>query len=134
MANSRKRFSPRETWLVKSYIRRKLLLDPSWPCDEHPSGGTASSDFEKIEIEDSQSGIQSWCEKWLNEEQWKQLLVALRAKRKRENDQVRKRNITLDNKAWRILSTLAKRDKVTMSQFLISRFEREYLDMDDSEI
>jgi len=134
MANSKKSFSLRETWLAKIYIKRKFLLDPDWPQYDDAYQNKALEAFNELGPDDKEDEIWGWCETWLNPGQRKQLLEALRAKRKREKDSVPKKNITLDHKAWSILSKLAKRDNVTISQFLIARFEREYLDLDEFEI
>ncbi len=109
---------------VVSYIERKLLLEPYWLESD---GGKRS--FTRVKRDPLM--LQNWCDKWLSNEQWKQLKDAMRAARKRIHDRTGDRdpkvNVTLTRRAWSMVTSLAKREGVTLSEFLESRFEDEWL-------
>ena len=116
---------------VRRYIERKISLDPYWPAEtDQVEHWQARKDFSLVEHGDVE-GLAHWCREWLSAGQWKRLQGALRAQRKRKRDMTGDRNpkktISLDQDAWQILSDLAKRDKVTISKFLVRRLEKEWL-------
>lgn len=134
MDKAQKLFTDQEVLWVRNYIDRKFLLYPEWLQVDHNSlENEALAAYKQIPKKLDPDLLQAWCDQWLNRDQRKQLLNALRAKKKRKKDTVAKKNLSLDRKAWLCLSSLAKRDRVTISQFLINRLEREYLYMDDDD-
>ncbi len=58
--------------------------------------------------------------------EWNRLKITLRAQRARTNPTNKKRNISLNNDAHKILSALAKRDNKTLSDFIIDRFQDDF--------
>jgi macrodomain Ter protein organizer (MatP/YcbG family) len=126
----RGKIRPEEALNVQIYCRRKLMLDAYWPSGDTNRRLEAEKEFFSLNLS-GQKGIEklhAWCEKWLSQEQRRQLNAAIRAKRKRNLDKSREgtKSVTLSHKAWLYLSTLAKRDKVTISDFLESRLRDEY--------
>ena len=128
MAKPKKTFTQQEILWVCRYIDRKFKLNSCWPKDDTKIQIESQKAFEKIRRETDSGLVEAWCGQWLDNEQRNQLLTSLRAWRKREGALERKKNITLEHKAWLYLSKLAKRDNVTISRFLIERLEKEYMD------
>lgn len=79
--------------------------------------------------------LNRWCEKWLNTDQWVKLKASLRAARKRLNDYIDDNGppvtITISREAWQILSALSKRDKLTLSEFIVKHHEKSWLKLDN---
>ncbi len=122
MAKRRKRVFD-EYW-IRDYCKRKLQQG-GWPIeDDTDRQYIAEKEFSRLK----DGKVQAWCEKWLSDQQKTQLDGAIRAKLKRENDKQTDgyKTITLKRKAWLYLSTLAKRDNVTISEFLEKRLMKEY--------
>lgn len=109
-----------------AYVQRKLALQPAWL--ETPDALTAWPDARRDPLT-----LAQWCAHWLTDAQRQQLQAAVRAARKRRRDQTGHRdpcvNVTLSRRAWLILSDLAQRDGLTLSQWLIQRHDQEWLRM-----
>ncbi len=129
MARPRKRFTKDEFKQALSYIDRKLKLDDSWPSGNLDGHERAYREFRRVRLRQDPDALQGWCERWLNEAERKKLLAALRARKKRERQEKCKKTVSLDERAWLYLSGLAKRDNVTLSEFLIKRLEEEYMNL-----
>jgi macrodomain Ter protein organizer (MatP/YcbG family) len=123
MARERYRVTKRDRSMVASYIERKLATDAYWVESE-----AARREFQGLSRDEV--ALNGWCEKWLSGEQWGQLKDSLRAARKRVADQTGDRNppvhVTLSRSAWMMLRDLAKRDGVTLSEFLEGRLRDEW--------
>ena len=111
---------------AKAYVQRKLATQPDWLDNLQ-----AEEQWTKAKRDPPTLG--HWCERWLNEPQWRQLKAALRAARKRHRDHSGSRdpavNVTLSRRAWLILSALARHDGLTFSDWLIRRHHDEWLNL-----
>ena len=130
MARERYRVTEEDRSAVVAYIRRKFATEEYWLESD-----SARRAFAQIQRDPGAGAINAWCEKWLSGEQWEQLKNAVRATRKRFADRSGQRdpkvNVTLSRHAWLIVRALAKRERVTLSEFLEGRFEQEWLDMEE---
>lgn len=129
MARPRKRFTQKELEWAAEYIDRKFKLDDSWPGLSKKARRQAEKEF-RLAVGQG-PWLEDWCSRWLDEAALQRLLGAIRARRKRARQDragILKKNLTLDERAWRCLKGLAARDKVTISQFIIDRLEKEYME------
>jgi len=62
--------------------------------------------------------LNQWCEKYLSRTEWMKLKSAIRKRRERFRRSDEHKTVTLTSKAHRLLSQLAKRDNVTLSETL----------------
>lgn len=112
-----------------AYVERKLATQPWWLGEDHARDHQARQDWPNARRDPVT--FRRWCEQWLDAEQRQQLQAAVRAARKRRRDHQGQRNppvnVTLSREAWMILSTLARRDGLTLSQWLIRRHHSEWL-------
>ena len=129
MARPRKKFTEDEFRRALSYIDRKLKLEGNWPGQNAAGHEKAFREFRKVRLRHDPDALSRWCDRWLDEAGRKKLLAALRARKKRDRPGAGKKTVSLDPRAWLYLSGLAKRDNVTLSEFLIKRLEKEYMDM-----
>ncbi len=124
MARPRYTLSEGDYPAARAYVQRKLATQPYWLDN-------LQGEDEWAQVKRDPLTLWQWCERWLDEEQWRQLKAALRAARKRRRERSGMRdpavNVTLSRKAWLILSELARRDKVTLSDWLIRRHHDEWL-------
>ena len=89
----------------------------------------AEKDFITIAKKPTAKKLNEWCENYLNKEQWKKLKGAIRAKRKRSTTKPDDKKIStdLDFNAWRMLSAVAKSEKITLSQAIEKNISKAYL-------
>jgi macrodomain Ter protein organizer (MatP/YcbG family) len=110
--------------IVEKYIADRLAEYPYWVDNV-----LARSKFNQAKR--SAGTLNSWCEQWLDGEQWRQLKGAVRMARKRQRDKTGDRdpvvNVSLSRPAWRMLRDLAKYEGLTLSAFIESRFKKEWL-------
>ena len=128
MAKPRYTITVQDHLSVLGYLESKQRNLMDWPTDDPLK--RIRSDKELRLCRDPVT-LNSWCEKWLSGDQWRQLKTAARASRKRSRNLRRNKpkNITLTRKAWRMLSDLATRDRVTLSELIESRLEKEWRDL-----
>ncbi len=126
---SRKRYiiTPSDLSTAEKYLHRKLHEETLFDDDDlHINAKRAFSRARGDAIK-----LNRWCETWLNSEQWVKLKASLRAARKRLNDYIDENGppvtITISRDAWKILSALSKRNKLTLSEFIIKRHEKAWL-------
>ena len=109
---------------ARAYVQRKLATQPCWLDNLRAEAEWATANRDPLTL-------QAWCERWLDEDHWRQLRAALRAARKRRRDRSGAGdppvNVTLSHAAWRILSALARHDGLTLSQWLNHRHYDEWL-------
>ncbi len=109
---------------ARAYVQRKLATELYWLDSLQAEG-------EWVQAKRDPLTLQHWCERWLDEAQWRQLKAAVRAARKRRRDRTGTRdpavNVTLSRRAWLILSALARHDGLTLSDWLIRRHHDEWL-------
>ena len=109
---------------ARTYISRKLANHPYWLDNLEAENAWRQAQRDLVTLT-------RWCNDWLTPEQWRQMQSAIRAARKRRRDQSGSRqpnvHVTLSRPAWLILSALAKRDGVTLSQWLIQQHEKDWL-------
>ena len=106
-----------------AYIGNKLR-DPYWPAEDTALQVKAERRYKTAKRDLVR--LNAWCEAYLDSGQWTQLKNAIRAARKRKADLSRDppKSVTLSHKAWLILSGLAKREGVTLSQVIEARLEK----------
>ena len=111
---------------ARAYVSRKLANEPYWLDSVEAENAWRHAQRDLVTLS-------QWCNTWLTAEQWRTLKAAIRAARKRQRDHCGQRDpcvhVTLSRRAWLILSHLAKRDGVTLSQWIIQHHEKEWLDL-----
>ena len=117
-------------YTARQYCKRKFALDPYWPRPDTHENAEALSTFPNSTGEALGGDLQTWCERWLSTEQFRQLQGALRSRKKRNLEKEPPKTLTLSHEAWLMVSELAKRDKVTVSTFLINRLSREWMELE----
>ncbi len=124
MARPRFTLSTDDYLAAKAYVQRKLATQPYWLDNVEAEDQWAQAKRDPLTL-------QHWCERWLSDEQLRQLKAALRAARKRLRDRSGTRdpavNVTLSRPAWLILSALARCDGLTLSDWLIRHHYDEWL-------
>lgn len=125
MTEQRYVIDARDVITIRQYIHKKLQVDLSWelPLEAHRA-------FEQ-QVCDAIT-LSQWCQQWLNPEQWQRLQSALRASRYRQR--VRRKpshygvhvHMRLTYQAWSILTQLAKRDGLTVSEFVVQQHQGAY--------
>jgi len=102
------------------------LRDPYWPSEDTSAQVRAERKLRTAKRDPVR--LNRWCEKHLSAAQWIQLKNAIRAARKRTADLSRDppKTVTLSHKAWRIISDLAKRDGVTLSELIEDRLGKQW--------
>lgn len=114
------------------FINDQIASNPNWLASDDPVRAIAELEYRNARYESIT--LNEWCNKWLNEIQWKQLINAIHNARNRfENQKYRPqlKTISITHSAWQILSELAEHDKVTISEVIINRLERDWLDSYD---
>ena len=126
MARPRYTLSEDDFPAARAYVQRKLATELYWLDNLQAEG-------EWVQAKRDPLTLGQWCERWLNEAQWRQLKAAVRAARKRRRDRTGTRdpavNVTLSRRAWLILSALARHDGLTLSDWLIRRHHDEWLNL-----
>jgi len=127
MSRPRYIITPSDLSAAEKYLHRKLHEETLFDDDDlYPNAKRAFSRSRGDAIK-----LNRWCETWLNSEQWVKLKASLRAARKRLNDYINDNGppvtITISRDAWKILSALSKRNKLTLSEFIIKRHEKAWL-------
>lgn len=118
-------FTQKEATWVRGYIERKFGLNKTWPQQDQRQDAMAA--FEKIGGGNEEREIYQWCRYWLSSDQWKTLKSTLGAWRYYQAKPNKgKKSLALENEAWLYLTTLAKREGVSVSRFLIDRLKHEY--------
>ena len=124
MTTPRYRLAEGDMSAARAYVQRKLATQPDWLDNLQAEAEWTSANRDPLTL-------QAWCERWLDEDHWRQLRAALRAARKRRRDRSAAAdppvNVTLSHTAWRILAGLAREDGLTFSQWLIRRHYDEWL-------
>lgn len=120
-----------DLWAARAYLQRKLALELFWleSLEAHHDFPEQSRD---------PVTLTQWCERWLDQRQWQQLKTAVRAARQRQRqqrcDDGPPVHVTLSRPAWWVLADLAKRDGVTLSQFIVDQHYQAWLKMDTPEV
>jgi hypothetical protein len=111
---------------ARDYVSRKLANEPYWLDNLEAENTWRHAQRDLVTLS-------QWCNAWLTVEQWRAMKAAIRAARKRRRDQSGQRHppvhVTLSRRAWLILSNLARRDGVTLSQWLIQHHEKAWLQL-----
>jgi macrodomain Ter protein organizer (MatP/YcbG family) len=71
--------------------------------------------------------LQGWCESYLDDKSWQQMKTTIRATRMREKSSGEKKQITVDFRAWEMLSAVADAEGVTLSQVIEKNLKKAYL-------
>lgn len=127
MARQRYTITESDRPRAAGYIANRLHDDSYWLS----AGGNPPEATETFQTAKSDRvTLNAWCEAWLSTDQWTSLKNALRAARKRDKGRSGKSappvHVTLSREAWQVLSDLAKRDKVTLSEWLVRRYRDEW--------
>ena len=124
MARPRYTLSKDDFPAARAYLQRKLLTQSFWL-----DGLQAEDEWDHAKRDPVT--LNQWCERWLSTDQWQALKAALRAARQRRRQRTGARDpvvhVTLSRPAWLILSSLARRDGLTLSDWLIARHHEEWL-------
>lgn len=94
---------------------------------------TAGSELKEIPLrqkitKQDVEALQMWCEKYLAEKAWKQMKTTIRAARMRSGQEYgEKKQITLSNQAWCMLSGIAEAERATLSQVVEKHLKKAYL-------
>lgn len=94
---------------------------------------TAAEELEKIPYrhkvaKKAVEELQAWCEKYMSDRAWQQMKTTIRADRMRSSQQHGdKKQITLTNKAWCMLSTLSETENATLSQVIEKHLYKQYM-------
>lgn len=121
-----------------AYLKRKMfedayeLIRSQYDSDQQKNTTVATAEFETILAMEAPTGelLTPWCEKWLGKAEWTALKAAIRSSRrykKAADADKQVKMVSLTPQAWRILHELAKREKVTLSEFVVKRHEKEWL-------
>lgn len=112
-----------------AYVERKLATNLWWLGEDHRRDAGARGEWPTAKRDPVT--FAHWCQQWLDRDQRLQLQAAVRAARRRHRNYQGDRdppvNVTLSRQAWLILSTLARQEGLTLSQWLIARHEAEWL-------
>lgn len=111
------------------YLRRKLRLEPFWLQDDQ-----AGEEF-SLHCRDAVT-LNAWCQRWLDQSRWRQLKAAIRPARhrqRRQSGQGPNIHVSLSRTAGLVLRDLAKRDGVTLSEFIIRYHYQDWLHSDDTD-
>ena len=134
MARQKYLITPQDFYAAYDYLRRKLQLDLFWLDDSQALEQFQSLKRDAVTLND-------WCERWLDRRRWAQLKAAIRAARQRQR---RRHNagqgpdiqLRLPRTAGLVLRDLAKRDGITVSEFILRHHYQEWLyyDADEAEL
>ena len=122
-----------------AYVKRKMFEDAyelirSQYDSEQQKNTTVARDEFQIILEANELAAEpltAWCEKWLGKKEWTALKAAIRSSRrykKAADADQQVKMVSLTPQAWRILHELSKRDNITLSEFIVKRQEKEWLD------
>lgn len=128
MARQRYSITKDDLSYAAKYVASRLQENDYWLS---PAGNQSEAVEGFQQARGDYVALNSWCETWLSTEQWTTLKNAVRAARKRGRDHAGQNDppvhVTLSREAWKIVSDLSKRDRVTLSEWLISRHRDEWL-------
>ena len=115
-----------------SFISDQIASDPNWLAFDDSMRANAELEYLNARYESIK--LNEWCNKWLNDIQWKQLIDAIHIARNRFESQKYRpqlKTISITHSAWQILSELAEHDKVTLSEVIINRLKDDWLESYD---
>jgi macrodomain Ter protein organizer (MatP/YcbG family) len=120
MAREKYKITKDDSATAFKWIENKLAKYNGFPSGDFEVRFEAGEKFPKIKITDFEE-LNTWCEKWMNSKEWKQLKNTLRAARKRRMTKLddRKKSVDLTAKAHFMLSQIAKRDGLTLSETIV---------------
>jgi macrodomain Ter protein organizer (MatP/YcbG family) len=110
MPRSRYQIAAADVKVVHRWIRDRLRND-AWPEDWLRLTAWDKFPYEKPTIKT----LQRWCDRFLDAKQWQQLQAVIRAARR---DLSQYRTVRLSRNAHELLSKLATRDKLTLSEVI----------------
>ena len=108
MPRPRYRIADDDVEVVHRWIRKRFQKK-AWPA-----AGLVLTAFDRFPHEKpTAKKLQRWCDRFLDAHQWRQLQAVIRSARR---DFSQQRSVRLTQNAHEILSNLAKRDKITLSE------------------
>ncbi len=133
MARPKYKVTKNDFWAVIRWLNQKLdeFDFPEMRGRDIDAGIMAKREFKALnqkEVKTSLDILNTWCEKWLSGEEWIQLKNAVRAQRKRKKDGASGKKpvgVDLTQSAYFILSTISKRDNITLSRVIELYLEAE---------
>ena len=105
---------------ARAYLRRKLVFSPYWLDNVD-----AELQFERLPIE--LTALNDWCQRWLDNHQWQH------RRRQASSDAGPDVHIRLSRQAHSVITALAKRDGITLSQFIVQHHYQAWLDLEPPE-
>jgi len=127
MAKAKYKITKEDSLKAWLYIEGKLS-DQNYPDEEFNFEN--KEEFQNIQP-NANSKINKWCEKHLNKKQWQQLKDSIQEKQSREISD--KKSVDLEKYAWKILSTIAKSENVTLSQVIEKHLRNTYMKIQKSQ-
>jgi len=127
MAKAKYKITKEDSLKAWLYIEGKLS-DQNHPDEEFNFEN--KEEFQNIQP-NANSKINKWCEKHLNKKQWQQLKDSIQEKQSREISD--KKSVDLEKYAWKILSTIAKSENVTLSQVIEKHLRNTYMKIQKSQ-
>lgn len=133
MARARYRITDQDYWHAYSWLEAKLKDTKTffdWFDGDTSKAVKAEREFNKIQSGDAEA-LNGWAEQWFSGAIWTQMKYAIRARRKRGLEKYdvekAKKQVTLEHHAWQILSTIAEKEGVTLSQVINTYLNKQYL-------
>ena len=120
-----------------NYLKRKMfekgreLVASQVDREQRKLAPLAEDELSPIIKKPNPEKLNAWCERWLGKAEWKQLKCAIRSHRRHEkaaSQEQQHKTVVLTREAWQILHELAKSDNVTLSEFIVQRHEKEWLE------
>lgn len=106
-----------------SFIDHQLHSQPGWLSEVESRRIMAEQEYQQARID--QDSFNAWCHKWLNEDQWaeiKQVICVIRGRQEKRSGYVElNKTISVTQEAWKILSELALKDQLSLSEVIVSR-------------
>lgn len=108
------------------FIEKQLNKDPRWPGNTDSQRLTAEQEYSSAKRDVAH--LNAWCRKWLNEAQWAEIRRTIQALKERSEKKLHysepHKTISITHQAWKALSEIALQEQKTLSEVIISRFDK----------
>lgn len=109
------------------FIDHQLDCQPGWLSEVESRRALAEQEYQQARIDPD--SFNTWCHKWLNEDQWAEIKQAICVARGRQEKRLRyaesNKTISVTQEAWKILSELALKDQLSLSEVIVSRLGKD---------
>ncbi|MCC6916924.1 hypothetical protein [Nitrosomonas sp.] len=106
-----------------SFIDHQLDTQPDWLSEIESRRAMARQEYQQARTDPD--SFNAWCHKWLNENQWIEIKQAICVARGRQEKRLRyiepNKTISVTNEAWKILTELALKDQLSLSEVIVNR-------------